>query len=72
MPAAVPMTAAQAEKPEEAKAEETQNAPAAEEAAQPAPASPLDEKMQKVFKLTQDGKNKEIGQAVQEALDNSF
>ena len=40
-----------------------------EEAAQPAPASPLDEKMQKVFKLTQDGKNKEIGQAVQEALD---
>ena len=42
---------------------------AAEEAAQPAPASPLDEKMQKVFKLTQDGKNKEIGQAVQEALD---
>ena len=36
---------------------------------QPAPASPLDEKMQKVFKLTQDGKNKEIGQAVQEALD---
>ena len=31
--------------------------------------SPLDEKMQKVFKLTQDGKNKEIGQAVQEALD---
>ena len=41
----------------------------AEEAAQPAPASPLDEKMQKVFKLTQDGKNKEIGQAVQEALD---
>lgn len=42
---------------------------AAEEVAQPAPASPLDEKMQKVFKLTQDGKNKEIGQAVQEALD---
>ena len=42
---------------------------ATEEAAQPAPASPLDEKMQKVFKLTQDGKNKEIGQAVQEALD---
>lgn len=42
---------------------------ASEEAAQPAPASPLDEKMQKVFKLTQDGKNKEIGQAVQEALD---
>lgn len=40
-----------------------------EEAAQPVPASPLDEKMQKVFKLTQDGKNKEIGQAVQEALD---
>lgn len=40
---------------------------ASEEAAQPAP--PLDEKMQKVFKLTQDGKNKEIGQAVQEALD---
>ena len=42
---------------------------ASEEAAQPAPASPLDEKMQKVFKLTQDGKNKEIGQAVQEVLD---
>ena len=42
---------------------------ASEEAAQPAPASPLDEKMQKVFKLNQDGKNKEIGQAVQEALD---
>lgn len=42
---------------------------ASEEAAQPDPASPLDEKMQKVFKLTQDGKNKEIGQAVQEALD---
>lgn len=42
---------------------------ASEEAAQPAPASPLDEKMQKVFKLTQDGKNKEIGQAAQEALD---
>lgn len=42
---------------------------ASEEAAQPAPTSPLDEKMQKVFKLTQDGKNKEIGQAVQEALD---
>ena len=42
---------------------------ATEEAAQPVPASPLDEKMQKVFKLTQDGKNKEIGQAVQEALD---
>ena len=42
---------------------------ASEEAAQPAPASPLDEKMQKVFKLTQDGKKKEIGQAVQEALD---
>lgn len=42
---------------------------ASEEAAQPAPASPLDEKMQKVFKLTRDGKNKEIGQAVQEALD---
>ena len=42
---------------------------ASEEAAQPAPASPLDEKMQKVFKLIQDGKNKEIGQAVQEALD---
>lgn len=42
---------------------------ASEEAAQPAPVSPLDEKMQKVFKLTQDGKNKEIGQAVQEALD---
>ena len=42
---------------------------ASEEAAQPAPASPLYEKMQKVLKLTQDGKNKEIGQAVQEALD---
>lgn len=40
-----------------------------EETAQPEAASPLDEKMQAVFKLTQDGKNKEIGQAVQEALD---
>ena len=40
-----------------------------EETVQPADASPLDEKMQAVFKLTQDGKNKEIGQAVQEALD---
>lgn len=40
-----------------------------EEAVQPVPASPLDEKMQAVFKLTQDGKNKEIGQAVQAALD---
>lgn len=38
-----------------------------EEAA--APASPMDEKMQAVFKATQDGKNKEIGRCVQEAID---
>lgn len=38
-----------------------------EEAA--APASPMDEKMQAVFKATQDGKNKEIGLCVQEAID---
>ena len=36
IPAAVPMPAAQPEKTEEAKAEEVQTAPAAEEAAQPA------------------------------------
>ena len=40
-----------------------------EETVQPAADSPFDEKMQAVFKLTQDGKNKEIGHAVQEALD---
>ncbi len=38
-----------------------------EEAA--APASPMDEKMQAVFKATQNGKNKEIGKCVQEAID---
>lgn len=38
-----------------------------EEAA--APASPMDEKIQAVFKATQDGKNKEIGRCVQEAID---
>lgn len=33
------------------------------------PATPMDEKMQAVFKATQDGKNKEIGKCVQEAID---
>lgn len=42
---------------------------AAEEAPAAAPATPADEKMQAVFKATQDGKNKEIGKCVQEALD---
>ena len=45
------------------------NAKPVEETAQAAPASPMDEKMQAVFKATQDGKNKEIGQYVQEAID---
>ncbi len=40
-----------------------------EEAHTQAAASPLDEKMQAVFKATQDGKNKEIGKYVQEAID---
>lgn len=40
--------------------------PAREEAA---PASPMDEKMQAVFHATQNGKNKEIGKLVQEAVD---
>lgn len=31
--------------------------------------APMDEKMQAVFKATQDGKNKEIGKCVQEAID---
>lgn len=43
--------------------------PAVEEAPAAAPATPMDEKMQAVFKATQDGKNKEIGKCVQEALD---
>lgn len=34
-----------------------------------APAGPRDEKMQAVFKATQNGKNKEIGKCVQEAID---
>lgn len=33
------------------------------------PETPADEKMQAVFKATQDGKNKEIGKCVQEAID---
>lgn len=41
----------------------------AEEAVEETPASPMDEKMQAVFKATQNGKNKEIGQCVQEAID---
>lgn len=40
-----------------------------EEAGEPTPATPMDEKMQAVFKATQDGKNKEIGKYVQEAID---
>lgn len=40
-----------------------------EEAGESAPATPMDEKMQAVFKATQDGKNKEIGKYVQEAID---
>lgn len=43
--------------------------PAVEEAAAAVPATPADEKMQAVFKATQDGKNKEIGRCVQDALD---
>lgn len=42
--------------------------PVEEAQAEPA-ASPMDEKMQAVFKATQDGKNKVIGQYVQEAID---
>lgn len=43
--------------------------PGVEETPAAAPATPADEKMQAVFKATQDGKNKEIGKCVQEALD---
>ncbi|MGN8630453.1 cobalamin-dependent protein [Blautia sp. HCP3S3_G3] len=44
-------------------------AKAAEEVETAAPATPADEKMMAVFKATQDGKNKEIGRCVQEAID---
>lgn len=44
-------------------------AKSSEEAVAEAPASPADEKMQAVFRATQDGKNKEIGKCVQEAID---
>lgn len=40
-----------------------------EEAESLQPATPMDEKMQAVFKATQDGKNKEIGKCVQDAID---
>lgn len=46
-----------------------QEKPAEEALAEAAPATPMDEKMQAVFKATQDGKNKEIGKYVQEAID---
>lgn len=49
--------------------EKFKDKPAREEASAAAPATPADEKMQAVFKATQDGKNKEIGKCVQEALD---
>lgn len=49
--------------------EKFKDKPAREEAPAAAPATPADEKMQAVFKATQDGKNKEIGKCVQEALD---
>ena len=45
-----------------------QEKPVQEEAAQ-IPGTPGDEKMQAVFKATQDGKNKEIGKCVQDAID---
>lgn len=45
-----------------------QEKPVQEEAAQ-IPGTPADEKMQAVFKATQDGKNKEIGKCVQDAVD---
>ena len=45
-----------------------QEKPVQEEAAQ-TPGIPGDEKMQAVFKATQDGKNKEIGKCVQDAID---
>ena len=45
-----------------------QDKPVEEEAVQ-APQTPADEKMQAVFKATQDGKNKEIGKCVQDAID---
>lgn len=40
-----------------------------EAAAEAAPQMPADEKMLAVFKATQDGKNKEIGKCVQDAID---
>lgn len=45
-----------------------QDKPMEEEVVQ-APQTPADEKMQAVFKATQDGKNKEIGKCVQDAID---
>ena len=45
-----------------------QDKPVEEEAVQ-TPQTPADEKMQAVFKATQDGKNKEIGKCVQDAID---
>ena len=45
-----------------------QDKPVEEKAVQ-APQTPADEKMQAVFKATQDGKNKEIGKCVQDAID---
>lgn len=45
-----------------------QEKPVQEETVQ-IPETPADEKMQAVFKATQDGKNKEIGKCVQEAID---
>lgn len=45
-----------------------QEKPVQEEEAQ-TPGTPGDEKMQAVFKATQDGKNKEIGKCVQDAID---
>ena len=45
-----------------------QDKPAEAETVQ-TPQTPADEKMQAVFKATQDGKNKEIGKCVQDAID---
>lgn len=45
-----------------------QEKPVQEESVQ-IPETPADEKMQAVFKATQDGKNKEIGKCVQDAID---
>ena len=39
-----------------------------ESEAEAAPQTPADEKMLAVFKATQDGKNKEIGKCVQDAM----